>query len=142
MSNYLEMIKRYEGCSLTAYLCPAHKWTIGYGVTLYPDGTPVKEGDVITQSKADALLLDYVINNILPNIKELNLSENQTKALVSLLYNIGITAFKKSKCYKAIKSKDWGTAFREWNWITGGGKVLNGLIKRRAEEMALFFGDI
>lgn len=142
MSNYLEMIKRYEGCSLKAYLCPAHKWTIGYGITVYPDGTPVKEGDIITQSKADALLLDYIINQILPHIRDLSLSNNQEKALVSLLFNVGWPAFSKSKCYKAIKERDWGTAYKNWDWITGGGKVLNGLIKRREEERFLFFMDI
>lgn len=142
MSNYLEMIKRYEGCSLKAYLCPAHKWTIGYGITVYPDGTPVKEGDVITQSKADALLLDYVINQILPHIRDLSLSNNQEKALISLLFNIGWPAFAKSKCYKAIKNGDMCTAYVEWEWIKGGGKVLPGLVKRRAEEKYLFFCDI
>lgn len=142
MSNYLEMIKRYEGCSLKAYLCPAHKWTIGYGVTVYPDGTPVKEGDIITQSKADALLLDYVINQILPHIRDLSLSDNQEKALVSLLFNIGWPAFSKSKCYKAIKVKDWETVFKNWDWCKGDGKFLKGLAKRRAEEMFLFFQDI
>lgn len=141
MSNYLEIIKRYEGCSLKAYLCPAHKWTIGYGVTVYPDGTPVKEGDVITQSKAEALLLDYVTNQILPHIRDLSLSDNQEKALVSLLFNIGWPAFSKSKCYKAIKAGDMCTAYVEWTWVKAGGKVLPGLVKRRAEEKYLFFCD-
>lgn len=142
MNNYLDFIKRYEGCSLKAYLCPAHKWTIGYGCTTYPDGTAVKEGDVITKTKAEALLLDYVINKIMPNIRDLGLTSNQETALCSLIYNIGWGAFAKSKCYKAIKNKDWETVFANWDWIKGGGKVLKGLIKRRAEEMALFFADI
>ena len=142
MNNYIDFIKRYEGCSLKAYLCPAHKWTIGYGCTVYPDGTPVKEGDVITETKAKALLLDYVINNILPHIRDLSLTDNQQTAVISLIYNIGWGAFSKSKCYKAIKEKDWGTAYKNWDWITANGKVLNGLIKRREEERYLFFMDI
>lgn len=142
MSYAIDLIKKYEGLSLKAYKCPAGINTIGYGTTSYPDGTPVKQGDTITKEKAEALLLDYVINKIMPNIRDLGLTSNQETALCSLIYNIGWGAFAKSKCYKAIKNKDWETAFYNWNWIKGGGKVLKGLIKRRAEEMALFFADI
>ena len=138
-----ELIKKYEGLSLKPYKCPAGVWTIGYGTTTYPDGNKVKPTDEpITKDMASALLLNYVINEILPKIEDLHLTDNQNKALVSLIYNIGWSAFAKSKCYKAIKTQDWETAFKNWDWIKGGGKVLKGLVKRRAEEMALFFGDI
>lgn len=142
MSYAIDIIKKYEGISLTAYKCPAGVVTIGYGCTKYPDGTPVKIGDVITKEKAEALLLDYVINQIMPHLTDMALTSNQEAAICSLVYNIGWSAFSKSKCYKAIKVKDWGTAYKEWDWITGGGKVLNGLIKRREEERFLFFMDI
>lgn len=138
--NYL--IKKYEGCSLKAYKCPAGVWTIGYGTTVYPDGAPVKQGDTIIQAKADALLIDYVINQIEPHIQDLYLTDNQKEALTSLIYNIGWPAFSKSKCYKAIKAGDLCTAYVEWEWIKAGGKVLPGLIKRRAEEKYLFFCEI
>lgn len=138
-----ELIKKYEGLSLKPYKCPAGVWTIGYGTTVYPDGTKVKPtDDPISISKADALLLHYVLNEILPKIQDLHLTDNQNKALCSLIYNIGWSAFAKSKCYKAIKAKDWETVFKNWDWCKGGGKFLLGLAKRRAEEMALFFCDI
>lgn len=138
--NYL--IKKYEGCRLKAYKDAVGIETIGYGTTVYPDGTPVKMGDVITQEQADAYMNHYIMNHIMPHIKDLDLTDNQRIAVESLIYNIGTPAFKKSKCYKAIKAKDWGTAYREWDWITANGKVLNGLIKRREEERYLFFLDI
>lgn len=138
--NYL--IKKYEGCRLKAYKCPAGVWTIGYGTTVYPDGTPVKQGDTIIQAKADAMLIDYVYNQIEPHIRDLCLTDNQREALNSLIYNIGWPAFAKSKCYKAIKARDYCTAYVEWDWIKAGGKVLPGLIKRRAEEKYMFFCDI
>ena len=47
-----QLIKKYEGCILQAYLCPAKVWTIGYGNTYHPNGTPVKEGDKITKAQA------------------------------------------------------------------------------------------
>lgn len=137
------LIKKYEGFSSKPYLCPAGVATIGYGTTRYPDGTKVSMVDEpITEEQATAYLNSYVINTILPYLKDLDLTDNQRTALVSLIYNIGWGAFAKSKCYKAIKAKDWGTAYKEWDWITGGGKVLNGLIKRREEERYLFFMDI
>lgn len=136
------LIKKHEGFSESAYKCPAGIWTIGYGNTKWEDGTPVKKGDTITKEKAEALLNHYLINNVRPKIADLQLTERQCEALESLIYNIGWTAFSRSKCYKAIKAKDWGTAFNNWDWISGGGKVLKGLIKRRAEEIALFFTEI
>ena len=138
-----ELIKKYEGLSLKPYKCPAGVWTIGYGTTTYPDGNKVKPNDKpITKDMASALLLNYVINEILPKIEDLHLTDNQNKALVSLIYNIGWSAFAKSKCYKAIKTQDWETAFREWEWIKANGKTLKGLLKRRSEERYLFFSDI
>jgi lysozyme len=136
------LIKKHEGFSENAYKCPAGIWTIGYGNTKWENGTPVKKGDTITKEKAEALLNHYLINNVRPKIADLQLTEYQYEALESLIYNIGWTAFARSKCYKAIKAKDWGTAFNNWDWISAGGKVLNGLIKRRAEEIAMFFTEI
>ena len=48
-----DLIKHFEGCKLKAYKCPAGLWTISWGLTFYPDGTKVKEGDVITQQQAE-----------------------------------------------------------------------------------------
>ena len=143
MSDYLDLIKKYEGLSLKPYKCAAGYPTIGYGNRFYEDGREVKLSDQpITKERAEALLRDYVIKQISPKIEPLGLTDTQETALISLIYNIGWTAFARSKCYKAIKAKDWGTAFNNWDWISGGGKVLKGLVKRRAEEIALFFTEI
>lgn len=131
-----ELIKKYEGCRLTAYKCPAGIWTIGYGTTVYPNGQPVKRGDKCTQDEADSLLEWYVKNKIqLPS----GINANQTAALQSLIYNIGQGAFDRSSLKKAIVAKDWKAVWKNWDWVTGGGKFLNGLAKRRAEELMLFF---
>lgn len=131
-----ELIKKYEGCRLTAYKCPAGIWTIGYGTTVYPNGQPVKRGDKCTQAEADSLLEWYVKTKIqLPS----GINKNQTAALQSLIYNIGQGAFDRSSLKKAIVAKDWKAVWKNWDWVTGGGKFLNGLAKRRAEELMLFF---
>lgn len=139
----IDLIKKYEGLSLKPYRCPAGYPTIGYGLRFYPDGREVKMSDEpVSLDKAEAYLRDYIIRNVIPKIEDLDPTPSQTEALVSLIYNIGWGAFAKSKCYKAIKAKDYGTAFKEWNWISANGKVLKGLIKRRTEEKYLFFKDI
>ena len=135
-----ELIKKYEGCKLKAYPDPAtggEPYTIGWGTTFYPDGSKVKEGDTCTQEEADGLLMWYCTTKIKlpPNIYVYN----QKEALYSLIYNIGQTAFDKSKCKKAILTGDWKTAYKEWDWETANGKKLKGLVKRRAEERELFF---
>lgn len=131
-----ELIKKYEGCRLTAYKCPAGIWTIGYGTTVYPNGQPVKRGDKCTQAEADSLLEWYVKTKIqLPS----GINKNQAMALQSLIYNIGQGAFDRSSLKKAIVAKDWKAVWKYWDWVTGGGEFLNGLAKRRAEELMLFF---
>ena len=143
MTYAIDLIKKYEGLKGVPYKDAVGIPTIGYGTTVYPDGTKVSMKDKpITKEKAEALLLDYVINQILPDIRDLGLTSNQEAAVCSLVYNIGMPAFKKSKCYKAIKAKDWETVFKNWDWCKGGGKFLKGLAKRRAEEMFLFFQDL
>lgn len=136
------LIEKYEGFSQIAYRCPAGVWTIGYGSTTWANGEPVKQGDTITQEDAKSLLDSWLMGNFFPKVRHVQLSKDQLEALSSLVYNIGWPAFAKSKCWKAIQAKDWETAFKNWDWIKAGGKVLPGLIKRRAEEMFLFFSDI
>ena len=130
------LIKKYEGCRLTAYKCPAGVWTIGWGSTTYKDGKPVKQGDKITQAVADDLLDWYVKTKIkIPA----GLTKQQTEALQSLIYNIGQGAFDRSSLKKAIIAQDWKAVYKNWDWVTGGGQFLKGLAKRRAEELMLFF---
>lgn len=136
-----ELIKKYESFYSEPYICPAGVPTIGYGTTFYEDGSPVKLKDkAISIERANELLEWYCQNKI--RLPKRNFTENQIEALSSLIYNIGQTAFDRSKLKNAIEVKDWGTAFKNWDWISGGGKFLKGLAKRRSEEMYLFFKDI
>ena len=139
----IDLIKKFEGCRLKAYKCPAGIWTIGYGNTFYEDGMKVKEGDVITQERAESLAA-FVITQfavtIAPFIKQ-PLTDNQFSACVSLSYNIGQGNFKKSSVFKKLNvnpnDPTIADSFRLWN--KGGGKVLAGLVKRREAEIALYF---
>jgi lysozyme len=137
------LLKKFEGCVLKAYKCPAGVWTIGFGNTFYEDGTKVKEGDVITQQRADELA-KYIVEQFASSIRAMikqPLNENQFSACVSLAYNIGTGGFKKSSVLRKLNVNPTdptiADSFRLWN--KGGGVVLKGLVRRREAEIALYF---
>ena len=137
------LIKKHEGFSSSPYLCPKGVWTIGYGITIYPDGRKVSQNDEpITELYAEALLNDYLIREVYPVFSKipLRLTENQKDALASLIYNWNAKGFLNSKLYKAICKKDWANVCREWDY--GFKNNLDGLFKRRTEELCLFMQDI
>ena len=139
----LEIIKKYEGLRLTAYLCPANKWTIGYGNTFYEDGTSVKPGDKITIERAESLLIkvtDAFWNQMSKLIKQ-PLTENQKSALLSFTYNVGIGNFQKSTLLKKVNANPNDLTIRSefLKWVKSRGIVLSGLVKRRTEEANLYF---
>lgn len=143
----LELIKKYEGCNLKAYKCSAGIWTIGYGNTTYLNGEKVKEGDVISQDEANKLFKDtidnfeYQVKMILGDTLKTILPESAISALVSLAYNIGVSAFAKSTLLKVIKQNKNNLRDIEFQWLRwnkAGGVILNGLTKRREEEFAIY----
>ena len=132
----IDLIKKYEGCRLTAYLCPANVWTIGYGHT-----KGVKRGQVITQEQAEELLRQDLVKyeSAVDAYVRVPITQNQYDALVSFAYNCGTGALKTSTLLKKLNARDYtgaGDEFLKWN--KGGGKVLAGLVRRRAEERELF----
>ena len=137
-----ELIKKYEGLRLEAYLCPAGIPTIGYGTTYYPNGKQVAIGDTITQEKADRYLDIYLQKEVWSvfNRIKYELTSDQKKAIASLVYNVGRSSFLSSKLFIAINRKDLYGIFKEWDF--GIKSRLKGLVKRRAEELYLFTKDL
>lgn len=136
------IIRQSEGCELQAYWDKIGKcWTIGYGITQYPNGEKVKEGDTITKEYAEALLTDYLMKNVVPHLAKIPyaITLDQKRALCSLIYNIGWTRVSKSKLWQAILKKDYKNIFLEWNW---GISQAKGLAKRRAYELYYYMKDI
>lgn len=134
----VSLIEKFEGFSEKPYICPAGKATIGFGSTFYEDGTPVKMTDKpITKERARELVRWYCETQIKYPRDDLN--NDQKASVCSLIFNIGQSAFDKSKCKKAIVAGDWEEAHRQWDWITANGKVLPGLVIRRQKEKELFF---
>ncbi|MCP4761461.1 MAG: lysozyme [archaeon] len=135
----IKLIQQFEGCRLKAYKCSAGKWTIGWGNTYYEDNTPIKEGDTITQERANKLfelLIPKYEKIVLKRIK-IELNQNQFDALVSHTYNTGgsDTLFSLiNKKSNIEKIKDWW----ENKYITAGGKYVRGLKRRRVAEFELY----
>lgn len=132
----INLIKKFEGCRLEAYKCPAGIWTIGYGHT-----KGVKDGQIITQEQAEEFLREdlRIFEQAVESCVKVPLSQNQFDALVSFCYNCGNGALKTSTLLRLLnegKYKDASEQFLRWN--KAGGKVLAGLTRRREEERELF----
>ncbi len=140
----LELIKRFEGLSLDAYLDPVGIWTIGYG---HIDG--VEEGMSITAEEAELLLLEELVQyeTGVSGLARVPTNENEFSALVSFSYNVGIGALGSSTALKRLNKDDRlgaADALEWWNKATIDGELvtLPGLTRRRAAEKALFLDPI
>lgn len=132
----LALIKRYEGCRLKAYKCPAGVWTVGYGHT-----KGVTSAMAITQAQADQFLQEDIapIESQLNDL-QINFRQGQFDALVSFIFNLGIGNFNKSTLKNRIITGAEDSVivaeFKRWN--KAGGKVLPGLVARREAECAMW----
>ena len=137
--NGIELIKLFEGCKLKSYKCPAGVWTIGYGNTFYLDGSKILMGQKISQAEADMLLLKLLPKyeaTVDRNIK-VSVTQNQYDALVSFCWNCG----SSQALFRLVNQKATDEVIYDWwinHYVTGGGKLLQGLINRRRKEADLF----
>lgn len=123
--NGIRLIKKYEGLELEAYYCASGQRTIGYGHTR-------SNLDKITESQADSLLRidlkpieEYLNNNY-------DFNQNEFDAIASFIYNIGIYKFSTSTFSKTLEIEE----LRKWVYVQG--KYLDGLKRRRDEEIILY----
>jgi lysozyme len=132
----IELIKEFENFEPKAYICPAGKNTIGYGHVI----SNYEDLKVITLQQATDLLMSDLVRyeNIVNRKINVQLNQNQFDALVSHTYNTG----GSDTLFRLINNA--GTpifAVKEWwegRYVTGGGKVLNGLVRRRKAEYKLY----
>jgi lysozyme len=133
----VDLVKRFEGCKLTAYKCPANVWTIGYGQT----GPDIVEGVTWTAQQAEDRLKTALgkFAATVDGMVKVPLTDNQRAALISFVYNIGGGALKSSTLLSLLnqgRTAEAADQFPKWN--KGGGRVLGGLTVRRAAERELF----
>lgn len=137
-----DFIEQWEGFKETAYRCPAGVLTIGFGHT----GPDVKEGDVITYREAYDLLVKDLKRYAsgMAFWVNVNVTEGQFIALLSLAYNIGVdgVVHKCTKLMRAVNEGNEEEAARQFLDVNkAGGKVLPGLTRRRQAEAKLFLGE-
>lgn len=143
----VSLIKSFEGLSLKAYHDSIDKSevdTIGYGSIMYENGKPVRVGDPdITEPRAAELLM-WEVNQkakLLDPLLRDDLTPNQFAALISFAYNLGAGALKGSTLRKKVNANPSDTTITQefQKWIYADGKKLNGLLRRRTAEAALYF---
>lgn len=136
------IIAEFEGFREKPYLCPGGVWTIGYGTTRYGDGRPVWSGaDPISEPDARRLLRVDIrrASDAVDVLVNVPVTREQHAALTSLVFNIGRRAFSASTLLMRLNQGKCHAAAGEFlRWNKGGGKVLPGLVRRRAAESALF----
>ena len=141
MKWLLDLIKKFEGCKLLAYLCPAGVWTIGWGST----GPEIKKGLQWTQEQADVRLQKDAVVYWLGAVKlspVLASSETKHAAIADFCYNLGTTRYKASTLKRRVDEEDWEEAAEELQkWVFGGGRKLPGLIARRKAEAAVLLTE-
>jgi len=133
-------VKFFEGYRRESYFCSGGVKTIGYGCT---DKNVVALG-AINEHKA-SVILQQKINEVRDNVRQavkVDLTEYQLNALTSFAFNLGMTNLKtlingenrlNSGNYKSIEKIL--PMYRK-----AGGKVREGLVKRRAWELSLWNG--
>lgn len=137
----ISLIKEFEGCKLTAYQDSVGVWTIGYGWTQPVDGKPIRAGMTIKQQTAERLLKTGLVSyeSDVSRLVKVGLTQGQFDALVSFTYNLGARSLSTSTLLRKLNAGDYAGAADEFlRWNKAGGKVLNGLTRRREAERALF----
>ena len=133
------LLKKFEGCKLSSYRCPANICTIGYGHTSAAGLPEVKDGMKITQKQADEILFDDLVKyeTAVYGMVKQPLTQHQFDVLVDFAYNAGIGALKTSTLLKKVNAAQFDDVPTElMKWTKGGGKVLTGLVRRRQAESA------
>lgn len=136
--NGLTLIKQFEGFRAEPYLCPGGYWTIGYGhVIKNPKDYPYS----LTNDEALELLMQDVVRaeSAVLCLIRVPLTKGQFDALVSFTFNLGSGALQRSTLRRKINRGEYTDAPAEFmKWVWAGGRKLNGLIRRREAEAALY----
>lgn len=135
----LALTKSFEGLRLTAYRDSGGILTNGYGHT----GADVHEGQTIDEAQAEAWLERDLAAAVacVNGLVKVQLAQHQFDALVDFTYNAGRGSFHGSTLLRRVNAGDFAGAVAQFGlWVHAGGKVVPGLVRRRAAEAAMFAG--
>lgn len=135
LATLYALIRRFEGCHLMPYLCPAGVWTCGWGSTgpdVFP-GRPWTQEYADRRLEIDALKFARGAHAACPV-----LTGDRLCAIGDFAYNLGLGALKGSTLRRRVNEEDWPAARKEiGRWVNAGGRRLLGLVRRREAEAAL-----
>lgn len=140
------LVKAFESClqpvdgGYRAYSDPVNVLTIGWGHTNH-NGRQFDAGAVWTRAECDAEFLSdmTVFEAAVSRNVTVQLNQDQFDALVSFTFNLGEGNLKRSTLLRKVNAGDFAGAAQEFpRWNKAGGKVLRGLVRRRASEALLF----
>lgn len=156
----IELIKEYEGYATQlpdgraqAYADPIHGWgvpTIGYGTTAYPDGSKVKQGDIITRDEAEKYLIAHIEHSTRAEMERIptwgQMTDNQRGAIYSFAYNLGAGFYGGANFQSITRVCDSPDRWQDKAWVeeqfvkyrNPGSAAEVGLLRRRKAEAALF----
>lgn len=140
------LVKPFEGCKLSAYICPANRCTIGWGHTSEAGPPEVKMGMIITQQQADEILARDLqkFERAVTRLVKQPLTQNQFDVLVDFSYNAGEKALERSSLLRKVNAAKFDDVPAElMKWTRGGPdkKILPGLVRRRQAEIAWWNAD-
>jgi lysozyme len=151
----LALLEQWEGFELKLYKDSAGLPTIGVGHLLTKselssgkitiDGIAVNYTDGLSQQQ----VTDLLGQDVEPAAAAVNsgvkvpLNQNQFDALCSFTFNVGVAAFTNSTLLKLLNQKQYDQVPDQLlRWTRAGGKVVQGLVNRRNNEIKLWNGDI
>lgn len=142
----VELAKRFEGFHRVPkndplrrahpYICPAGFWTVGYGHLCNPDHPP------ITETEAETYLAQDLVTALTATLRYCPVlateSDSRLAAIVDFTFNLGAGRLQSSTLRRRVNQCRWAdVAIELARWVYGGGKVLPGLVTRRAAEASL-----
>jgi len=135
LTTLYRLIKRFEGCRLMPYICPAGVWTCGWGST----GHDVFPGRAWIQEYADRRMEWDALTFATGTVKLCpELAGDRLCAIADFAYNLGLGALKASTLRQRLLAGDLaGAAIQLRRWVRGGGRILPGLVIRREVEAQL-----
>ena len=141
------LIKHFESCmkqvgpnAYKAYACPAGVMTVGWGTTRH-QGKPIPPGAVWTGDQCDTAFIHDIAKyeDDVKHLVTVAIDQFEFDALVSFTYNCGASALAKSTLLRKVNAGDFeGAALEFQRWNKANGKVMPGLVRRRASEALLF----
>ena len=146
-NNCIKMIKHHEGVRQQPYQDPIGLWTVGVG-HLIGDGKtlPKQWSKTLSMEEVDHILKEDLnrfergVNTLIPITR---LTQNQFDALVSFSFNVGLGNLQASTLRAKLNRGEYEGAANEFpKWRKAGGRVLAGLVRRRADEKNLFMADV